>query len=138
VVQTIDRVEVARALVGRTGGAVHGLMQVNVTRDPAKSGVSPERAAELAAQLAGVTGFSLEGLMTIGPADADASASRAAFRELRRLFDELRAMGYERLADLSMGMSDDYTAAIAEGATYVRLGTAIFGQRPTAARGNQR
>jgi uncharacterized pyridoxal phosphate-containing UPF0001 family protein len=72
--------------------------------------------------------------MTIGPADASPEVSRAAFAELRTLLDRLRAMGYERLHELSMGMSDDYPMAIAQGATLVRIGTAVFGPRTKAPR----
>lgn len=128
----IDRVEIARALAAR--GPAKGLLQVNVARDPAKAGVAPEAAIEVVRALDAVPGFELRGLMTIGAVDADEDATRAAFAELRRLFDELRGMGYERLTELSMGMSDDYPLAIAEGATLVRLGTAILGPRPVRPR----
>jgi hypothetical protein len=130
----IDRVEIARALATRSAGPVAGLLQVNVARDPSKAGVAPERVVALVRELAALPGFELSGLMTIGP-QADANlAARQVFAELRQRFDELRRMGYERLSELSMGMSDDYPDAIAEGATLVRLGTAIFGPRVPRAR----
>lgn len=132
-VHTISRPVVARALVARAGHPVRGLLQVNVTRDPAKAGVAPEQAAAMLAELAAVEGLSIEGLMTIGPMDGDAAACRAAFEETRVLLDGLRRMGYERLCELSMGMSGDYEAAIAAGATLLRIGTAIFGPRSQAA-----
>jgi len=128
-VHAIDRVEVAAALAKRASGPVAGLLQVNVARDPNKAGVPPDDVLAHVRRLADVPGFELRGLMTIGPLDADAVATRGTFAALRQQVDELRGMGYERLTELSMGMSDDYPEAIAEGATLVRLGTAIFGPR---------
>ena len=125
----IDRVEVAEALAKRASGTVAGLLQVNVARDPKKAGVAPEDVVAHVRRLAQLPGFELRGLMTIGPLDADAAATRRVFAALRQQVDDLRGMGYERVAELSMGMSDDYPEAIAEGATLVRLGTAIFGPR---------
>lgn len=125
----IDRVEVADALVKRASHLVAGLLQVNVARDPKKAGVAPEDVVAQVRKLAQLPGFELRGLMTIGPLDADAAATRRTFAALRQQVDDLRGMGYERVAELSMGMSDDYPEAIAEGATLVRLGTAIFGPR---------
>ena len=125
----IDRVEVAAALARRASGPIEGLLQVNVARDPRKAGVPPDDVLACVRQLSAVPGFELRGLMTIGPLDADAAATRRTFAALRQQVDELRGMGYERLTELSMGMSDDYPEAIAEGATLVRLGTAIFGPR---------
>lgn len=133
----IDRVAIAHALAERGAHGVAGLLQVNVARDPNKAGVAPEQLAEHVRQLAELPGFELRGLMTIGPLGDDGPGARAVFAELRQRFDELRRMGYERLSELSMGMSDDYPDAIAEGATLVRLGTAIFGPRvPRAGKGS--
>lgn len=132
-VHTISRADVARALVGRAGHPVRALLQVNVTRDPAKAGVDPSEAAAVLRELAGIEGLSVEGLMTIGPMDGDAAACRAAFEEARALLDGLRGAGYERLRELSMGMSGDYEQAIAAGATLLRIGTAVFGPRPPRA-----
>ena len=129
VVHTIARADVARALAGRAGHPVRGLLQVNVTGDPAKAGVDPAQARAALRELAGVEGLSIEGLMTIGPMDGDAAACRAAFEETRALLDGLRGVGYERLRELSMGMSGDYEQAIAAGATLLRIGTAVFGPR---------
>ncbi|MEW6272229.1 MAG: YggS family pyridoxal phosphate-dependent enzyme, partial [Thermodesulfobacteriota bacterium] len=131
----LDRVDTVRALVRRSAGPVRGLLQVNVARDPRKSGVAPEDVLRVARDMAGIPGFELCGLMTIGPADASEGETRAVFAGLRERFDELRRFGYERVTELSMGMSDDYRAAIAEGATLVRLGTAIFGPRPVRRKG---
>ncbi|HEY8516397.1 MAG TPA: YggS family pyridoxal phosphate-dependent enzyme [Candidatus Binatia bacterium] len=126
----LDRAAIADALVRRRGAPVRGLLQVNVARDPRKAGVAPEDVLRVAQEMSAVPGFELVGLMTIGPLDASEREARATFAALRERFDELRRFGYERLTELSMGMSDDYGAAIAEGATLVRIGTAIFGPRP--------
>lgn len=129
----LERADTVRALVRRSTGPVRGLLQVNVARDPRKAGVPIEDVVRVVREVSEVPGFELCGLMTIGPADASESEARAAFAALRAQFDELRRLGYERLSELSMGMSDDYGAAIAQGATLVRLGTAIFGPRGKAA-----
>jgi MAF protein len=129
VFHAIDRIEVADAIVRRAAGPVVGLLQINVARDPNKSGIPPDDVLEHVRKLSQLKGFELRGLMTIGPLDADPAATRRTFEALRQQVDELRGMGYERLTELSMGMSDDYPDAIAEGATLVRLGTAIFGPR---------
>jgi pyridoxal phosphate enzyme (YggS family) len=129
-VHTIHRVDVARALAARSPSPpARALVQVNVTGDPAKSGVAPADVSRLVAQLSAVPGLALEGLMTIGPDTDDVAAQRAAFDALAASLRTLRAMGYERLHELSMGMSGDYAAAIAAGATLLRIGTAIFGPR---------
>ena len=125
----IDRVAVAQALARRSAAPVAGLLQVNVARDPAKAGVLPEHVVATVAQLAALPGFELRGLMTIGPLGDSGPSAAQVFAALRQQFDDLRRMGYERLSELSMGMSDDYPEAIAAGATLVRLGTAIFGPR---------
>lgn len=133
-VHTVDRVEIARALAESGAGPPRKvLVQVNVTRDPAKSGVRPEDLHALIADLERRPGLAVEGLMTIGPESSDPLASRSAFDELRESLDALRGMGYERVRELSMGMSGDYAAAIGAGATLLRIGTAIFGTRPRPA-----
>lgn len=132
-VHTIERVETARALARRRPEGRQPadlLLQVNVARDPAKAGVTPEESPELARAVAEIEGVRLTGLMTIGRADAQGTAAAGTFAELRELRDRLRADGHDELAELSMGMSGDYDAAIDEGATLVRLGTAILGTRP--------
>jgi len=95
--------------------------------------VPPEDVARVAGELQTLDGFSLDGLMTIGPAAATPEEQRRVFARLRASIDELRALGYERPMELSMGMSGDFAAAIGEGATLVRIGTAIFGPRRRAA-----
>ncbi len=130
-VQSVDRLKIARRLSEQRPAGRPPLqicLQVNVSRDPAKAGVAPEAAAELAADIAALPGLRLRGLMTIPARAADPAHQRAPFRALRELFEALQAEGHA-LDTLSMGMSGDLEAAIAEGATLVRVGTAIFGPR---------
>ena len=105
------------------------LIQVNVSGEASKHGVAPEEAWSVVASLAERPGIRVRGLMTIAPASVAAEA-RAAFAGLRDLRDRLRGeLGGDRLEELSMGMTSDFEIAIEEGATIVRIGTAIFGER---------
>jgi pyridoxal phosphate enzyme (YggS family) len=106
-------------------------IQVNVSGEPSKGGVQPDEVDALARDVAGLPRLRLRGLMAIPEPATDPAAQRRPFRQLRELRDRLNAGGLE-LDTLSMGMSDDLEAAIAEGATLVRIGTALFGPRPRA------
>lgn len=111
---------------------LNALIEVNVSRDARKHGVFPEALDRLIEALleANLSRLALRGLMTIGPAGANRDAIRACFAELRALRDRYReGFGLPLFTELSMGMSADYAEAIAEGATLIRLGTAIFGER---------
>jgi pyridoxal phosphate enzyme (YggS family) len=123
---TLSRLAADRAVVQRV------LVQVNVAEDPAKHGCSLDHLGDLVAYARGLPNVSVEGLMTIPPLPPDgvaaADAARPHFAALRAARDELQVHAPE-LAHLSMGMSADVDAAIAEGATLVRLGTAVFGAR---------
>ena len=101
------------------------LVEVNVAREPQKSGIDPEHALALAREVAGL--LDLRGLMAMGPAIGD---PRPAFEEVRRLRDELQESLGTALPVLSMGMSGDFEAAVAAGSTMVRLGQLLFGPRP--------
>ncbi len=104
-------------------------LQVNLSGEASKGGVEPQALPALLEQCAAIAGLRIEGLMTL-PAPAEGlDAQRRPFAQLRRLRDQL-ATPERSLATLSMGMSDDLEAAIAEGATMVRIGTAVFGPRP--------
>ena len=103
-------------------------LQVALITEPAKGGVAPEYLAQLAADVALLPRLQLRGLMCIPPPQPDAAAERAVFARLRVLMDQLNANGL-KLDTLSMGMSADFESAIAEGATMVRIGTALFGAR---------
>ena len=104
-------------------------IQVQLGGESTKSGVAPRALAALAGEVAALPGLSLRGLMALPPAETDPARQRRWFAELRRLLEGLNAAGH-RLDALSMGMSGDFEAAIAEGATHVRVGTSIFGARP--------
>lgn len=106
-------------------------LQVNISGESSKSGVAPDQLAHLAQAVARMPHLKLRGLMTIPEVEAGFERQRVPFRQLRQLFDALRASGHA-LDTLSMGMSGDMAAAIAEGATIVRVGTAIFGKRDYA------
>lgn len=133
-VHSVDSVRVADALA-RAAAAGDGserlkvLIQVNLAGETQKSGCSPEEAGQIARHLVGLPHLELKGLMTMAPLVDDESAQRRVFAGLRRLRDDLVREGFE-LPELSMGMSGDYRAAVAEGATMVRLGTVLFGERP--------
>ena len=134
-IQSIDSLRLAEA-VSRRAEAIDKrmpcLLEVNISGEASKAGAPPEDARDLAERIAPLPGVLLEGLMTVGPLTDDREAIRAAFRRMRALFDDLRARppaGAE-MEVLSMGMSGDFEIAVEEGATLVRVGTAIFGARP--------
>ncbi|MDE1899793.1 MAG: YggS family pyridoxal phosphate-dependent enzyme [Xanthomonadaceae bacterium] len=104
------------------------LIQVNIDDEDSKSGCAPEDVSALAAAVTAAPRLQLRGLMAIPAPHADPSQRRAAFRRMRALFDALRAE-HPDIDTLSMGMSDDFELAIAEGATEVRIGSALFGPR---------
>jgi pyridoxal phosphate enzyme (YggS family) len=131
-VHSVDSVRLAQALDAAAAG--HGvrvpvLVQVNVAREAQKSGCAPEEAAALVERAGGLAGLDLMGLMTMAPFTGDEAAQRRVFGDLRRLRDALAVPG-RTLPVLSMGMSGDFRAAVAEGATVLRLGTVLFGERP--------
>ena len=121
--ETIDRVSLVAEIARRSNGASNRvLIQVNTTGETSKGGCSPGDAAAVV-DAAVSAGLAVEGLMTIGPTGGGDEACRTAFRRLRGLADDLG------LVHCSMGMSDDWEIAVTEGATVVRLGSALFGSR---------
>jgi hypothetical protein len=134
VIETVDSLALAQRL-DRTAGEIGRdvlpvLLEVNVDVDPAKSGYDP---ATIAADLPGLIALPrlrVLGLMTVGRLVTDATDARPTFQRLRELSGTLRAMDSRLGPALSMGMSDDFEVAVEEGATFVRLGRAIFGERP--------
>ncbi|HZX81398.1 MAG TPA: YggS family pyridoxal phosphate-dependent enzyme [Lysobacter sp.] len=132
-VQTVDRSSIAEALstyrpTGRP--PLNVLLQVNVDDEAGKYGCRPDDVPALAATVAALPRLSLRGLMIIPTPHPDLEARRPAFRAAKQLFDDLRG-AHASVDTLSMGMSDDYLLALGEGATMVRIGSALFGARPT-------
>lgn len=130
-VHTVEREKIAARLSEQRPAGLPPLqicLQVNISGEASKSGVAPEEVAELAHKVAALPNLTLRGLMAIPEPAVEFEQQRAAFARLRTLYEQLRADGLA-LDTLSMGMSADMRAAIAEGATIVRVGSAIFGAR---------
>lgn len=130
-VHSIDRLKVAERLAAQRPLYLPPLqvcVQVNVSGEASKSGCAPDEALSLCRAVAALPGLQLRGLMAIPEPVDDPQAQRLPFRQLRQLSERIRAAGLP-LDTLSMGMSHDLEAAVAEGATIVRVGTAIFGER---------
>ena len=130
-VQSVDRERIAVRLNDHRPDGAPALdvcIQVNICAEASKSGVLPEAVPDLAHRIAALPRLRLRGLMAIPPPEQDFDAQRRPFRQLRDLLDTLKSDGIG-LDTLSIGMTDDMEAAIAEGATMVRIGTAIFGPR---------
>jgi PLP dependent protein len=134
-VESIASVELAQAVASRLepGRVLDVMVQVNVSGEATKSGVAPDAALAVALQVAGLPGLKLTGFMTIGANTADQSLVRAGYARLAVLRDQALSAGLDDCRELSMGMSGDLELAIAEGATIVRVGTAVFGARAPAA-----
>jgi pyridoxal phosphate enzyme (YggS family) len=127
VIHSLDRLDLAKELDKRArarGRAVEALVEVNIAGEASKGGVGPDGLGELLAAVAALSSVRLRGLMAIPPEAKEPDESRVWFRALRKLGERY---GF---AELSMGMSGDFEVAIEEGATLVRVGTAIFGPRP--------
>ena len=130
-VHGIDRLRVAERLADQRGAHAPPLnvcVQVNLAGDPGQGGVTPQAAPALLDAVAALPRLRLRGLMCLLPFEADEVAQRALFARLRTIRDTANAAGHD-LDTLSMGMSGDFEAAIAEGATLLRIGTALFGPR---------
>ena len=111
-------------------GPLNCLIQVNLSNEDQKLGVNPDEAIRLAGQMAAFDQISVRGLMTIPAPTNDCSAQASKFRALRKLKDEIESRyGLPEFNQLSMGMTNDFVEAIKEGATWIRIGTAIFGPR---------
>ena len=130
-VHSIQRLKIAQRLSAQRPAHLPPLqvcVQVNVSGEASKSGCAPDEAQALCQAIAQLPCLQLRGLMAIPEASDDIAAQRAPFRQLREIYENIRAAGLP-LDTLSMGMSHDLEAAVAEGATIVRIGTAIFGER---------
>jgi pyridoxal phosphate enzyme (YggS family) len=134
-VQSVDREKILRRLAKQRPGGLpplNVLIQVNIDREPQKSGVPPEQARALAESAASLDGIRLRGLMAIPRAPAADQVPADSFRRMRELFRSLRELGLE-IDTLSMGMSADLESAIMHGSTMVRIGTDLLGPRPSEA-----
>lgn len=134
-VESVDSLVLAQRLdhaAERTGRVLPVLLQVNIGREPQKHGAAPDQAVALAEAIADLPHLRLQGLMTVPPASDDPEASRPWFAALRQISEAIR----NRVAtsgqpwELSMGMSHDFEVAIEEGSTLIRVGSALFGERP--------
>ena len=129
-VHTVDRARIASRLDAAARKAIDVCIQVNIDAEARKAGVAPEQAVALVAHVRDLPRLRLRGLMAIPNPGGDA---RGSFRRTRALFEALRPQAGPHWDTLSMGMSGDFETAIEEGATIVRIGTAIFGPRPSRA-----
>src|SRR5450830_360538 len=130
-VHSVDRLKIAERLSEQRPAHLPALqvcLQVNISLEASKSGVAPNEVGALAHAIAKLPNLKLRGLMAVPAPSDDVTAQRLPFARLRKLRDQLNQQGLQ-LDTLSMGMSHDFAAAIAEGATIVRIGTAIFGDR---------
>ena len=133
-IHSVDSLRLAAELdaqAGKIAKIQKVLIQVNLAAEPTKSGITPDEAPVLAAAIGGFKNLHLAGLMTIPPFFDDPGHARPYFAQLRRLRDRIQAQagaGMD-LRELSMGMTGDFEAAVEEGATLVRIGTAVFGER---------
>lgn len=131
-IQSVDREKLLAALdraAGELGRKLPVLLQINAGRDPAKFGAEPADAPRLLEFALGRPHLQVEGLMTIAPLSADPDVARRTFANLRAIRDDLQARLGAPLHELSMGMTGDLEAAVAEGSTLVRIGTALYGPR---------
>lgn len=125
-VHSVDRSSLVAALASDSG-ALDCFIELNLTGDPGRGGVAPDDAPRLAEQVASTPGLLLRGVMAVAPLDAE---PRRAFSRVRAISDSIRSVMPDATA-ISMGMSEDFAEAIAEGATHLRIGTAITGKRST-------
>lgn len=133
-VETVDSVALGREIDRRSAAAgktMDVLVEVNSGREPQKAGVLPEEAELLVRALAGLPNLRVLGLMTMGPFEGDPEDSRPYFKETKKVWDALKALAIPgaEMRYLSMGMTNSWRVAVEEGATMVRIGTAIFGPR---------
>lgn len=129
-IHSVDRLALAQQIGKTTPGRVRVLLQVNTSGEQTKAGVAPEAVLQTLAAMLEIQHLDPVGLMTMGPFEASENEIRDCFRQLARLRDRAaREFGSAIIRHLSMGMSQDYGVAIQEGATMVRIGSAIFGPR---------
>ena len=132
-IHSVDREKIANYLSRdalATGNVMNILLEVNASGESTKHGFTPDELVQLAPTLLRLPGIRIQGLMTMAPHAENPEATRPVFQALRQLSDQLTAAhGHEQWSQLSMGMTNDFEIAIEEGATLVRIGSAIFGER---------
>jgi len=132
-IETVDSVKIAKEIDKRTTKIMPVLIEVNIAKEASKSGVMPEETIDLIKEISNLNlkNIKIKGLMTMAPYFDDPEKDRPYFKEMKHLFDKIKAMSIPNvdMEILSMGMSDSYKIAIEEGATMVRIGTKIFGKR---------
>ena len=136
-IETVDSLELAKEIdrrCGRNGKAMPVLIEVNSGREEQKSGVLPEDAEQLIREISELPNVKVEGLMTMGPFSGNPEDARPYFVETKRIFDQIKSLGIPNveMKYLSMGMTNSYKVALEEGASIVRIGTKIFGERKLA------
>lgn len=129
-IHSLDRISLAEEINKRAKKQMKCLIQVNVSGEESKHGVCPDEVFHLVGELRKFENISIVGLMTMAPLTNDEVVLRSCFRQLRELRDQIKAnqWGFAPCTELSMGMSNDFSIAIEEGATMVRIGTALVGE----------
>ncbi|KAF0820282.1 Pyridoxal phosphate-containing protein YggS [Bacillus sp. ZZV12-4809] len=129
-IHSLDRLSLAKEIDKRANRKINCFVQVNVSGETSKQGINPDEAADFISSLADYKNLNIIGLMTMAPFTEDKDILRACFRRLKDLQNKVKELGldFAPCTELSMGMSNDFTLAIEEGATMVRIGTALVGQ----------
>ncbi|ALC91062.1 hypothetical protein AM500_15640 [Bacillus sp. FJAT-18017] len=138
-IHSLDRLSLAEEINKRASGPVKCLVQVNVSGEESKHGLSPESAIDFISELVKFENIVVEGLMTMAPFTDEEEVLRKCFRNLRELRGRVQEMGlpYAPCRELSMGMSNDFELAVEEGATMIRIGTALVGKNDTEVQVNE-
>jgi pyridoxal phosphate enzyme (YggS family) len=129
-IHSLDRLSLAEEINKRANHKIKCLVQVNVSGEESKHGLSPEEVIDFIESLQSLENISIEGLMTMAPFTNDEQLLRGCFQKLRKLRDQIQALNFDfaPCTELSMGMSNDFSIAIEEGATMIRIGTALVGE----------
>jgi len=131
VIHSVDSLKIASKIANHGSGGKELLLEVNTSGESTKFGVDPDSVLDVLSEISETTGLNMSGLMTIGPHTDNEDEIRAAFKLLKQLYDEVAKSGMDgiEMSGLSMGMTNDFEIAIEEGATMVRIGRALFGER---------
>ena len=132
-IHSVDSLKLAKKIASSGGNGKELLLEVNTSGEETKFGVKPEATLDLLSEISETSGLTISGLMTVGPRSTEESKIRNAFRKLKWLYDSASGSNIEGIdmKYLSMGMTNDFELAIEEGSNMVRIGRAIFGERPS-------